>query len=684
MDFRVPHEMLLRIFDELDLSIMVFSKDRKVLFANKASGITPAGESPPLGAAEIGHFAANEYYDESGAKLDYPNGSVIDDALKGKETHGLTIEHRDTKRHTQRWLSISCVPVVGDGGEFSYGILWYRDISLRKKREYKLKFLIESAKILSLTAEFEQRLKEKARLAVPTLADWCSIDIAGKGGPRRVALVHKDPEKLAIVEDFERRSSGSRSGSSALMRVLTTGTPEFHPIITPQMIARAENISEEQREDIEKLGLTSFMIVPIKSGSMVLGALTFAYAESGRTYTQDDFQFMQEFATHLGILFENSQLYEEIRERDRSKDTFLALLSHELRNPLAPIISALEHLQLTNADPQFEEQLRMIRHQFDHIARLLNDMLDVTRYTRGKIELDHSNVDLLSLVDNVVTSNKKQIRSTGIAIHVVHPEKLELFTLDATRIEQALHNLLSNAIKFTPRGGDITIELSERENNVVIKVRDTGKGILPEELDRIFEPYYQSSRTSQGTGLGVGLMLVREIVRLHGGTIEASSPGADLGSEFTLTLPRINRTVRDRQSGLVPRWKEGGARHILVVDDNSAAADALCKLLKHLGWNAHAAYSAKEALEHMRANDVDLMFLDIGMPEMNGYELVSLLRKDGSTLPIIALSGYGMEDDKRQAKSVGFTDHLTKPISAHELRQALMRSYGDGASSVHA
>jgi signal transduction histidine kinase/ActR/RegA family two-component response regulator len=673
-------EMLQRILDAVDIAVTTFDHDRRVIYNNKRAELLP-GFVPVGGFIDSGQteqIENNEYYDVDGNQLTFPRVAVIELAFQGRETHDLLLEYRNKKDHKQCWIAISAISMLDANGAFAYGILWYRDVSLRKSHDDKLKFLLESTKILSIAMDFEQRLEEKARLTVPSLADWCSVDIVQNDNSiKRVALIHRDPQMIEQFKEYERMYPLLPGVESIPQQVIRTGKFEFTPLVTEEIIMGAYAFTEEQRRAVLRLGLTSVMTVPIGSGGKVLGAITLAYAESGRVYSPDDLKFVQEFTNHWSVLLENSRLYHEISRRDISKDAFLAYLSHELRNPLAPIKSTLELVCIKNKGREVLEDIGTITHQFNLMVRLLSDLLDVTRFTSGKIKLDMRQTDLTYIIENITKSIGRIIDQKQITLHVNYPPEHVLLFADPTRIEQALSNLFHNAVKFTPPSGFISVELSKDDGSVIFRIKDTGVGISKSEINHIFEPYYQGERTQEGNrGLGLGLLLVHDIVKLHGGSVEAKSEGPDKGSEFLVTLPVTENSINTAPASvqLPSSVKKSLAKNILVVDDNQAAADALVRLLFALGWkNASALYDAYSVLPYLKQHEVDVVFLDVGMPDMNGYELVKLLREQGyADLPIIALTGYGLPEDKQKALEAGFSSHLIKPIGTRELREVLV------------
>jgi signal transduction histidine kinase len=435
--------------------------------------------------------------------------------------------------------------------------------------------------------------------------------------------------------------------------------------VSDEQLARIAT-SDEHLHELRALNISSLMILPIVSHGIGVGAMTLAYAESGRTYDETDLEFFQEFCHHVSVVFDNARLFEEIEMRDKSKDIFLAALSHELRNPLAPIKSSLELIKMREIPQELREEIDIIEHQFDHMAKLLNDLLDVTRFTQDRISLSSHPIDLRRLIERALRGTDALVRQADITLHFAYPSAPMSVAADETRLEQAVSNLISNAIKFTPAGGSIWVDLERSATHATVRVRDNGAGIDQEDLPNIFDMYYQGqNKGTVNSGLGIGLLLVQRIIALHGGTVTAKSDGQGKGSEFEIQLPLVESAVQERQ-GTLPLSIARSMR-ILVVDDNAPAADSLVRLLNKLGGNATAVYSGYEALGIHRLNEIDLFILDVGMPHMNGYELVAALRSRGITAPITALTGYGLSDDKKRALEAGFTSHLTKPVGIAEL-----------------
>jgi signal transduction histidine kinase/ActR/RegA family two-component response regulator len=375
---------------------------------------------------------------------------------------------------------------------------------------------------------------------------------------------------------------------------------------------------------------------------------------------------------------------DQLRETDRRKDEFLAMLAHELRNPLAPIQNALEILALPGASEETVAQAEAILgRQVHHLTRLVDDLLDIARISRGKIELRKERVALEAVVARAVEAARPLIDSRQHELTVSLPPEPLTLDADPTRIAQVISNLLNNAAKYSDSHGHIWLTGRRDHDRVAIHVRDQGIGITPELLPTIFDLFVQADRGRDRThgGMGIGLTLVRRLVELHGGTVEVASAGTGRGSEFTIRLPLASVQVIRPTSGAAP--SKIGVEHapscgpILVVDDNVDAARTLEHLLRSRGHEAHALFDGATALAWAETRQPAVAILDIGMPQMDGYELAQRLRGRFSSaeLFLVALSGWGQDEDRRRSAEAGFQAHLVKPVELGALEQLFARRY---------
>jgi len=369
----------------------------------------------------------------------------------------------------------------------------------------------------------------------------------------------------------------------------------------------------------------------------------------------------------------------ELRQAGEAKDQFLALLGHELRNPLAPIRNALGILRQKGAEPAVAAQMHdMMERQLSHMVRLVDDLLDVSRITRGQIELRRERVDLRTAVERAVALLQPLLDEGGHRVRLSLPPDPLLLDADPTRLEQILSNLLSNAARYTPGEGTIEIAVAREGSEAVVRVRDDGIGIRPEMLDRIFDLFAQADRLpgSVQEGLGIGLTLVRKLVGLHAGAVSAASEGPDRGSEFVVRLPAlpVAAVPRPRAAAAPTTDTRAEPRRVLVVDDNVDSAESLAMLLQIGGHTVWMAHDGPSALVAAREHRPELVLLDIGLPAgMDGYEVAKRMRPaDATSRPVIvALTGYGQAEDKRRAEEAGFDRHLVKPVDIQQLRAIL-------------
>jgi CheY-like chemotaxis protein/two-component sensor histidine kinase len=366
----------------------------------------------------------------------------------------------------------------------------------------------------------------------------------------------------------------------------------------------------------------------------------------------------------------------EMAELKHRFDEFIAVLAHELRNPLAPICTAVDLLRIKGSpDPDVAAAHDVIERQVQQMTRLMDDLLDVSRITRGKIALHKERSHLAPIVANAVDSSRPLIDQKNQRLTVVLPPEPLPIEADPVRLTQVFLNLLNNAAKFTPARGSIRLEAARQGSDVVISIRDTGIGIPGPMLPHVFELFTQVERSPgrSGSGLGVGLALVKRLVELHGGRVDVRSDGTGRGSEFAVRLPLLAAPPAPARVEHNDAASKPMARpcRVLVVDDIKDLADSLALLLRRMGHDVHIAYNGRAAIEASEMLQPELALLDIGLPEMSGYEIAQRIRKQawGRSIYLVALTGWGQPEDKTRALELGFNRHMTKPVSFAELEQ---------------
>jgi PAS domain S-box-containing protein len=378
------------------------------------------------------------------------------------------------------------------------------------------------------------------------------------------------------------------------------------------------------------------------------------------------------------------QRLDELAEADRQKNDFLAMLAHELRNPMAPMRNALHLMTMPGIDAEMAGQAQgMMERQLDQLVRLVDDLLDISRIIRGKIELHKDVFDIATAVMRAVETAQPIIEAQGHGLSIELPEQPVLVEADLIRLSQVIANLLTNAAKYTDHAGRISLTAKSEDGQAAVIIRDSGIGITREMLPRIFDLFVQGDRSlarSQG-GLGIGLTLVKRLVEMHGGTVSATSAGISKGSEFIVRLPLTTGGQAGMRRGIPysarPHVTDALRRRVLVVDDNVDAAESIAMILRLTGYDVRCAYDGPSVLETARGYRPDVVVLDIGLPGMNGYEVAQQLRRQPGfeRIPLVAVTGYGQEEDRRRCLEAGFDIHLTKPVDPQAL-QAFVASSG--------
>lgn len=595
------------------------------------------------------------------------------------EQHGsFHTEFRNPRRDGSiHWIAGSGKLFTDENGNPRRMIGVGMDVTERKRAEQNARFLAAASATLAEIVDFDSTLQRVARLAVPSFADWAAVDVLGADGElRRVAVAHVDEAKVQLARDIHLRVPPAKDGSSGAWHILRTGQSDLFPEIRREHLAQVTD--PDVFKFIETLGLRSYIGVPLRVRGVVRGALTFVAAESGHTYDQADLEVARELAHRTSVAIENAELYEELRQADRQKDEFLATLAHELRNPLAPIRSGLHVLRLSGRqDANAGLALTMMERQVEHLVRLVDDLLDVSRITRNRLELRMEPLLLADVIRSAVETSQPLVDKSGHTLSISLPPEPVRLRADRVRLAQVFSNLLNNAARYTPRGGSICLDATCEDEVVAVRVSDTGLGIPAESLPTIFEMFAQVDRGHGGPqgGLGIGLTLVKRLVDLHGGSVEATSEGVGKGSEFVVRLPLFDSSIEQHDPVAATASAATVARRILVVDDNADAAHTLEMMLGLMGQDVRVAVDGPEALGLAQQFHPELVLLDIGLPKMSGYEVCRRMRSEAwaRDAMIVAVTGWGQEGDRQRSKEAGFDEHLVKPVSTEQLETILGR-----------
>jgi len=551
-----------------------------------------------------------------------------------------------------------------------------RDITERKRAEAERAELLqreqrrlrESETLLAVSRALSSTLDpiETLRRVAREIAHALGADMVGayladaaRESLRPVAGYHVPPH---MIDAFRRvpipiRNHPAIEEAWANRRAVWTDDMPGDPRVDPESFRQFPHQSD--------------MFVPIRVKDKPVGGFFVIWWTERRSITESEVRLLQGISDMAGIFLDNAQLYREAAETNRAKDEFLATLSHELRNPLGAIANAVAALERRAGGEESAARLRqIIQRQTHHLARLVDDLLDVARATAGKIALERQPIDLSEVAGGCV----RTLRESGRARRhrVTFRAESVVVSADATRLAQVITNMLDNAVKFTPSGGSVDVDVWREGQEAVLRVSDTGVGIGPEMLSRVFELFAQAEQPMDRAvgGLGIGLTLSRRLVQMLGGTITATSDGHGRGAQFTVRLP-VEATSMPLAKPAAPGPDR--SRRILIVEDNDDARESLRLLLESLGHRVLEAGDGQRGLALALHHQPEVVLIDLGLPELDGYEVARALRSSPicKTAALIAVTGYGQADDRRRSKDAGFDAHLVKPVSQGVLASLL-------------
>jgi signal transduction histidine kinase/DNA-binding response OmpR family regulator len=538
--------------------------------------------------------------------------------------------------------------------------------------------LADASRTLSRSLDVRATVENLSRVVTPELADSCELLVCSAREDLQIARCKKMLEET--------------NGSAAIPDVSDELLLEAGRACIRQGSARAiwdgRIIDPRETGIVAHSGHPPILVVPMVTRDAAVGALVLRRGVKDLPFSPADISLVEDIAGRAATALDNAHLYQKVCDGERRKDEFLAMLGHELRNPLAAITNAGELMSLLPPESDdFQEALVIVRQQAALMKRLVDDLLDVSRITSGRISLQKSVVDVCEVMNRVVEAVSAQLRAGDHTLHLGLPAQPVRVDADPYRLEQILSNLMVNAAKYMDRGGQVFFSAAVEDCEVVFRIRDTGIGISPELLPRVFDLFAQGDKSlhrSQG-GLGIGLTIVRALTELHGGTVSAQSEGLGRGAEFVVRLPiTIDAELAATADDSPIDVGEAAGRRVLVVEDQPAILQVTVALLRQLGYQVAGAANGMQALNVAREFRPDAMLLDIGLPEMDGYELARrVLDEYGDQAPLlIAMTGYGQHADRRRSLTAGFQHHLVKPVTLSALRAVLSQRLQSVSAAV--
>lgn len=614
--------------------------------------------------------------------------SLICVPLKDNQRETIGILQLDTRDRQQPFTADDLDILVAVAGQVSVTVDNARLLEVTRQERRRLAFLAKTGAALASSLDLPETLTAVARLAVPDLGDLCTIDLSESPGVlNRVAAAHADRAKQALVDKLGELDSPDPDSPHPTMRVFRTGQSELGNTVPAQFL---ESIARdpEHLALLRQLGFSSYIVVPLLARDRTLGVISLVATEPDRCYGPDDLELAEELARRASQAIDNAALFQTAQEARRraekagqSKDLFLAMLSHELRTPLTPILAVVSSRLQRETNPELLPEWEMIRRNILLESRLIDDLLDLSRIERGQLGLDRAVVDVHQTLQQAIEICREEVVAGGLDLVVDLAAEEHHVEGDEARLLQISWNLIRNAAKFTPPGGTLTIRTRSKlasecdpSRFIAIKFEDTGQGIEPEVMPRIFDAFEQGQADIRGRsgGLGLGLAISRSLAEAHGGRLTAHSAGRNLGSTFRLELPVVIAELPSPEFPVIaPAAEPRRPLKILMVEDNRDTLHFLSLVLGQRGHEVWTAANLAEGQAKLSATGFDLIISDIELPDGTGLELMR--EAVGSGIRGIAMSGFGSEDDVKQSHDAGFEEHLTKPVDVNRLERTIQR-----------
>lgn len=634
------------------------------------------------GACRLFGYSAEEAVGRHISLIIPPDRLSEEEAILRELCAGRRIEHFDTVRVRRDGslldVSLTISPIRDERGHVVGASKIARDIGERKRAEAafqsqneRLRMLSESATSLLATDDVDAMLQGLVARFGPFLGvdSYSNYLVNDEGDELRLVSSMGVPDE--VVSNLRQLAFGQAiSGMVALRR---------QPIYAP----RIQQSDDPQAQFAKALGIRACICNPLMSENLLLGTLSFA-SRSRDQFEPDELNLLATISQYVGIAYERLRLLNKLRDADRRKDEFLATLAHELRNPLAPLRNMLEVMKRSSGDDALVMQARdTMERQLKQLVRLVDDLLDISRISQNRLDLRFDSVDLAAVIQQAVEATRPLLEQSEHQLHISVPNEPFYVRADGVRLTQVLSNLLNNACKYTDPKGTIWLTAEKDGTDAVLSVRDTGVGIAADRLNDVFGMFEQidpSLERSQG-GLGIGLTLVKRIVELHGGTIVAASEGPGHGSRFVVRLPGVVQTATKEQRNSEAPPPHLRRRRVLIVDDNVDSAKSLAMLLEMSGHEVHLAHDGQQAIELAEQIRPDVVLLDIGLPKLNGYDACRHIRQQawGRDVILVAVTGWGHEDDRNKSRNAGFNHHLVKPVDLGMMMKLMSQ---DGSAAV--
>jgi PAS domain S-box-containing protein len=672
--YRALSNRLKVVFEGVADAIMAQDSERRIIFANTAAANVFGFDSAEalMKAPSDTVSSRFDFLDRDDRPSAGPTLRAADMLASGPSTEGV-LHLRDRFTGIDRWVATRNSRVSGGGGEPDLVITIWHDVTSERRRERQARFIADATIALATSLDERTMLTALAEALVPGVGDWCSVSLVTDDTFENVAVVHRENRLSQALERFHRAFLDS------------TGELGPRPALRTGQTALLDFGASEAAQ--------AALVAPVKLRGNTIGVIALFLDRGTRKYDWMHVASIEEICRRTSAALENARLYASAQravvraeEASRAKDEFLATVSHELRTPLTAILGWARLLADRTKDPALAKPVNVIHRNAVAQAKIIDDILDVSRVITGKFRLETKTTELVSIVRDALEVVRPSAAGKGVALECTAETPAIELVADPQRLQQAIWNLLSNAVKFTDAGGKVSVSLRRTEFAALVAVEDTGAGIEPAFLPFVFDRFRQADATTTRRmgGLGLGLAIVRHIIELHGGKVSATSEGLGKGSTFIVVLP-LRATapevgeVRPSSSKLVenPRRAVLSGIRVLVVEDDDDTRELLASALTERGAEVVSAASAFTAYQLFREQPPDVLISDVGMPGEDGYSFIARLRSlpadQGGDVPALALTAFAREEDQRRALAAGYTQHAGKPVDPDVLSTLVAR-----------
>lgn len=691
-DLKQSRNKLQVILQSITDGVTVFNSSGHIIYANPVGARMCGFESvTEMLACDAEKVISNfSVLDETGKPLPYEKIPAVL-ALKGIEPDETIVQYRRKNETHTSWAIISAAPVFDEGGNVLYSVSIFKDFTTHKIQEQKLrknkevlKLIADAGISLNSSLDTGSTIQTLCELLVPSIADWCTVDVIGDSENSACKTWHPDSEKQVELHEIQKKHPAAWKELTTSSTVIRTGQPVIVHRVTDELV-RAATADETRARAILSMKIRSLIVVPIVGSYGRLGTLSLVFSESNRNYSYLELAAAEEIGRRAGLALDKIMLYkrekkarEQAEKANNSKSTFLANMSHEIRTPLNSLIGFNKLLQKDDLNPDLRKRYHdIIQKNGEHLMALINDILDLSKVEAGQLKMEMSNCSVKSLIYEIFDSMQAKAHGKNISLSLdMETEIPDQLVTDSLRLRQILNNIIGNAIKFTHQGWvRIFVSINRKRNRMIFDVMDSGIGISRDAQKRLFHPFSQAdaSVTREYGGTGLGLFLSKKLAAGLDGDLYLSSSEEGKGSVFTLEVSTILQPILNFSEAVKEMKKCLKGRKVLVVDDSKDNQFLINQLLKRSGISVDCADNGKSGFDKAMSGDYDMVFMDVQMPVLDGHSATRLLRKNNYTRPVVALTAHAMQDDRKKCIEVGCDGFLTKPVDEAQLLEIIGR-----------